>query len=99
MSRGPGRVTRSLKAIFDRSPDGIFTTELLCRRVYRMAPVEKKHRVAVLRALKVLANTTMPSLWRRAAMHQRDDEWYDRRAFPGRPRGAAPAMDPRPRKG
>src|SRR5262245_35708943 len=100
MSRGPGHVARRLKAIFDRSPDGIFTTESLCLRVYRTARAEKKHRVAVLRALKTLARTSMPTLWRRAAMHQRDDEWYDRRTFPGRrPRGAASALEPRPRKG
>jgi hypothetical protein len=99
MSRGPGHVARNLKGIFDRSPDGIFTTETLCRRVYRIVRPEKRHRVAVLRALKSLARTSMPTLWRRAAMHQRDDEWYDGRSFPGRrPRGAAPALEPRPRK-
>lgn len=99
MSRGPGHVARSLKEIFGRSPDGIFTTEALCRRIYRIARPEKTHRVAVLRALKGLARTSMPTLWRRAAMHQRDDEWYDGRFFPGRrPRGAAPALEPRPRK-
>ena len=99
MSRGPGRVARGLKAIFEKAPEEIFTTEVLCRRVYRVAKVEKKHRVAVLRALKGLANSSMPTLWRRAAIHERNDEWYDKRTFQGRrPSNAAPALEPRPRK-
>jgi hypothetical protein len=53
MSRGPGRVERSIKAAFDAEPTRIFTTEHLCSRVYAGVPtIEKKHRVSLIRAAK-----------------------------------------------
>jgi hypothetical protein len=53
MSRGPGRIERAIEAVFAAEPDNAFTTEDLCDRVYNGANgVEKKHRVAVLRAVK-----------------------------------------------
>jgi len=53
MSRGPGRVERSIKAAFDAEPTRIFTTEHLCSRVYAGATmIEKKHRVSLIRAAK-----------------------------------------------
>ena len=55
MSRGPGRIERAIAAILDAEPDNAFTTEDLCERVYPgVNRVEKKHRVAVLRAANKL---------------------------------------------
>ena len=55
MSRGPGRIERAIAAILDGEPNNAFTTEDLCERVYPgVNRVEKKHRVAVLRAANKL---------------------------------------------
>jgi hypothetical protein len=55
MSKGPGRVSRAIEAALDAEPDNAFTVEDLCDRVYRgINRVEKKHRVAVLRAAKAI---------------------------------------------
>ena len=67
MSRGPGHVERKLGDVFARAPQSVFTTDVLCRRVYRVKEVEKRHRVAVLRALKRLAARSMPTLWRESS--------------------------------
>ena len=51
MSKGPGRIERTIAAILDSEADNAFTTEDLCERVYPgVNRAEKKHRVAVLRA-------------------------------------------------
>jgi hypothetical protein len=51
MCKGPGRIERAIAAALDAEPDGAFTTDDLCDRVYRgVNRIEKKHRVAVLRA-------------------------------------------------
>jgi hypothetical protein len=55
MSKGPGRIERAIAGILDRSPDNAFTTEELCEKVYRTKQVQRKHRVAVLRAAASLA--------------------------------------------
>jgi hypothetical protein len=98
MSRGPGTVERRLRDIFADDAKGVFSTAMLCQRVYPVRKVQKKHRVAVLRALKRLTRRSMPTLWRRVLRHDRDDEWYDSRAFPGRAANRASAIAPRPRK-
>ena len=55
MSRGPGRIERAIAAILDTESDNAFTTEELCERIYcGVNRVEKKHRVAVLRAANSL---------------------------------------------
>ena len=55
MSRGAGRIERAIAAILDGEADNAFTTEDLCERVYSgVNRVEKKHRVAVLRAANKL---------------------------------------------
>ena len=95
MSSGPGTVERQLRDIFAREPKGVFTTGMLCRRVYRVKEVRKKHRVAVLRALKRLANRSLPTLWRRAQKYDRDDIWFDHRAYPSRAGGSATELRPR----
>jgi hypothetical protein len=61
MSKGPGRIERAISRIFDATPDAALTTEELAERIYGIDPfeveVEKKHRVAVLRARRTLAKT------------------------------------------
>lgn len=53
MSRGPGHIQRAIEAVFAAEPDNAFTTEDLCDRIYHgNNRVERKHRVAVLRAAK-----------------------------------------------
>jgi hypothetical protein len=55
MSKGPGHVSRAIEAALEAEPDNAFTIEDLCDRVYRgVNRVEKKHRVAVLRAAKAI---------------------------------------------
>jgi hypothetical protein len=98
MSRGPGAIQRKLLAIFTKDARGVFTTEMLCHYVYNIEKVQKKHRVSILRAIKRLAGSSMPTLWRKAAKFQRDDEWYDYRCYPGRAHDRAPAAEARPRK-
>jgi len=52
MSRGPGRIERAIEAVLAAEPDNAFTTADLCLRVYPDAEqIEKRHRVAVLRAM------------------------------------------------
>ena len=51
MSKGPGRIERAIGDIFAADPDGAYTTEELCERVYAVDRAEKKHRVPVLKAL------------------------------------------------
>src|SRR5262245_51567050 len=55
MSKGAGSIERKLKSIFERAPKFVRTTGALCQEVYGIKKVHKKHRVAVLRALKTLA--------------------------------------------
>jgi hypothetical protein len=53
MSRGPGRIERAIEAAFAAEPDNAFNTLDLCEHAYPgVNRIDKKHRVAVLRALK-----------------------------------------------
>ena len=53
--RSEKNAERTIKAVFAAEPDDVFTTEELCRKVYpRIKQVQKKHRVAVIRAAKKL---------------------------------------------
>lgn len=55
MSRGPGRIERAILKAFEREQDNAFTVEDLCDRVYAgVNRTEKKHRVAVIRAVRSL---------------------------------------------
>ena len=59
MSRGPGRIERTIYDLFDKHPEGAWTTEDLCRLIYPATNrVEKKHRVAVIRAMKKTTGKT-----------------------------------------
>jgi hypothetical protein len=57
MSKGLGHVGRAILAAFEAEPDNAFTTEELCERAYPLTAQhlsERKQRVAVLRAVKIL---------------------------------------------
>lgn len=58
MSRGPGRVQQAIQAIFASAPRSTFTVEDLAGLIYPGSPVEKKHRVAILRAAALMGVTT-----------------------------------------
>jgi hypothetical protein len=61
MSLGPGRIQRVILGLIAAEPDGVWTTDQLCRLAYPgVNRVEKKHRVAVLHALRKLA---LPGEW------------------------------------
>lgn len=102
MSKGPGRIERKLTEIFKKKPKGSFSTLELCRKVYRIKHIEKKHRVSVLRALKRMSARSMPDLWRRAIKGNQDDTWFHYyRAWPYPsfpPKDGAPAKEDRPLK-
>jgi hypothetical protein len=84
MSRGPGRIQQEIAA----NPDGAWTVGDLCRLVYRLSvsrfvvggtvyvksrpPLQKKHRVAVARALRRME---LPPMWRVAQLHRRAAEY------------------------
>jgi hypothetical protein len=99
MSKGPGYIERQLAEIFAKNPGDPFSTRALCLHVYRTREVQKKHRVSVLRALKKIAKSSMPTLRRRVLKFERDDEWFDSRTGTFPVKGTARATDPRPRKG
>src|SRR5262245_46150314 len=52
MSRGFGRIQREITALLESEPWGAWTTTELCQRIYRIQNIEKRHRVAVTRALR-----------------------------------------------
>lgn len=97
MSQGPGVVMQKLQLIFQKHPGEMFTTSELCRSVYGVRSVQKKHRVSVLRALKKMGSTSMPTLWRWVLSYEKsDDVWFEHRAHQAKPRGCAPASSRRP---
>jgi hypothetical protein len=66
MSKGPGRVERRIADIFANAARlQTFTPEELAQLVYGVDVVEKKHRVAVLRATR----NVLPSDWQ-------ETQWY-----------------------
>jgi hypothetical protein len=59
MSRGPGKIQRAIEAVFAAEPDNGFLLSELCERVYRgVNRIEKKHRVAVARAVRGIPELT-----------------------------------------
>ncbi len=52
MSRGPGKLQQAIWHLIHSQPDGAWTIEDLCYLIYEgIDRVEKKHRVAVIRAV------------------------------------------------
>jgi hypothetical protein len=68
MSRGPGRIQQEIVALIAANEDGAWTTAQLCQLTYQGLPPEKKHRVAVLRALQYME---LPPLWKVWRHHHR----------------------------
>lgn len=86
MSRGLGKVGARIKEIFEEAPAASFSTSELCKLVYRTDPVLKKHRVAVLRALRSLARREAAEIWFIVLRHEKaDTEWLGKRC-PYRPK-------------
>jgi hypothetical protein len=98
MSRGAGRVQRMVLQLFLDDPNGVFSTAYICQHVYGRKRVQKKHRVAVLRALRLIAAHDMPELWRAAQRHERSDIWFDHRFHPKDSSDSASALEQRPKK-
>jgi hypothetical protein len=71
MCRGPGRIQQEITALIAANPDDAWTTGELCGLIYGQrsyAPTpEKKHRVAVTRALRQME---LPSLWRTVRLNR-----------------------------
>ena len=59
MSRGPGRLQRDLAELIAAHPGKTFSTAELCAHVYPGELIEKKHRVAVHRAMKGIGPETV----------------------------------------
>jgi hypothetical protein len=84
MSRGPGRVQRGLERVFDHATtEDLFTTAELCRLVFGVKRVQKKHRVSLLRAIKSFAARkrtefgTQYDLWCWRRFDRREDDvWF-----------------------
>ena len=101
MSRGPGDVQKQLIEIFAKRRKPAFWTEELCRQVFQVKLVEKKHRVSVIRALKRMSEQSTLNVWRAVLKDHRDDLWFD---YDRTPKGlkphpkSAPAWHKRPRK-
>ena len=77
--------------------DPYLATSELCKRIYRVADVEKKHRVAVLRAMQTLVDRgDVPISRVRLENEKSDDEWFNGRrpgvpySSPLRPRKSSP---------
>jgi hypothetical protein len=55
VSRGGGFVQRTIERLFTDNPSATFSVEELARQVYAATLIEKRHRVAVLRAADAVA--------------------------------------------
>jgi hypothetical protein len=67
MSKGPGRIERAIRELFDASPDRAFLTADLVKHCFSVADrIERKHEVSVLRAArKIVASDPDWCSWRR----------------------------------
>ena len=72
MSRGPGAIQQAILALIESEQDGAWPLGEVCQHVYDAAFVEKKHRVAVARALRTMA---LPEPWRVAQMSRPGAEY------------------------
>jgi hypothetical protein len=68
MSRGPGRIERAIEETFTANPSETFTVDELVATAYPGTDeIEKKHRVAVIRA----ADKVAARLWWEKALSER----------------------------
>jgi hypothetical protein len=94
MSRGLGAVAAKLLTILMEEPADFHRTSELCKRVYQITTVEKKHRVAVVRAMQTLVERGDISISRvKLKKEKSDDEWFN-----GRRTGVAYSSPLRSRK-
>jgi hypothetical protein len=64
MSRGPGRIEQAIETLFSNAPSQTFSTEELVTAVFPdVNRIEKKHRVAVLRAADKVAKRRHRAKW------------------------------------
>jgi hypothetical protein len=58
MSRGPGRIERTIAALFQRNPDAAFTLDQACALVFKIEPtaVRETHRKSLARAARHYAS-------------------------------------------
>lgn len=90
MSKGLGRIAQSIYATLNQPKRHTYTTSELCRVVYNIKEVKKKHRVAVLRALRTLAKRNLVPIWYRIPKYEQADlEWFNRNVV-GKPSHSAP---------
>jgi hypothetical protein len=59
MSRGLGRIQQAIIGLIETEPQGAWTTSQLCQHIYDDL-IQKRHRVAVARALRRME---LPALW------------------------------------
>ncbi len=98
MSRGLGHVQRLLIELFERHPRQEFSTSELCEHVYGKIEIEKKHRVAVIRAIKALSRGRVLLVWRSVLLRERtDDLWHVNQQWQVTGPGRGPANSPRDR--
>lgn len=80
MSRGPGRIERAIRELFDAHPDLAFVTDELVEHCYPEAvgAIERKHQVAVLRAAKNAIKDDLDWDWRIAESQGGPVVFYNR---------------------
>jgi hypothetical protein len=78
MSKGLGLIQRQLIEVFEENGHKIFSTEALCRAIFKVTRVQKKHRVSVLRGLRGVTRHGTMNIYRAVWKGHRDDLWFDR---------------------
>jgi hypothetical protein len=76
MSKGPGRVQTELYGIFSNEARRCFSTRELCRKIFGVQRIEKKHRVSVIRALRRISEIQELNIYRAVVTHSIDDFWF-----------------------
>jgi hypothetical protein len=85
MSKGPGRIERAIRELFDAHPDEAFTTAELCVACYPKIEcswqMKREHRVAVVRAAKnvVKRDPDWAAWW--MTVQGRGLVWYNQRSL------------------
>ena len=78
MRRGSGRIEQAIIAAFAADPDNAFTVAELCKRSYPDGVgVDKKHRVAVLRAAQLLERHWPDLGWKHSEMLGRQKVFFN----------------------
>jgi hypothetical protein len=95
VSRGLGHVALKLLSLMTEEPGKVFSTTELCHQVYPEARrIQKKHRVAVLRALRTLVARNAVDIWRFIPRHEKADVGWFNRSLIGRLKHSCPLHVP-----